>query len=158
MGSLLKYCIFKRVLRNSIREQKIGINYNGMAKQTTRFNGEDASQLINILSDGTKVKGDIVSNGDIRIDGEMVGNLATRGKLVVGNNGKIQGEVQAVNIEVSGLIKGKVTANELLNMKASARIEGDIIAGKLAVEPGAVFTGTCSMGASKPANEPEAKK
>ncbi len=129
-----------------------------MAKQTARFNGEDSSQLINILSDGTKVKGDIISNGDIRIDGEMVGNLATKGKLVVGNNGKIQGEVQASNIEVSGLIKGKVTANELLNMKSSARIEGDIIAGKLAVEPGAVFTGTCSMGASKPVNEPEAKK
>ena len=126
-----------------------------MAKQTTKFNGEDTSQQINILGDGTKVKGDIISNGDIRIDGEMVGNLATKGKLVVGNNGKIHGEVQASNIEVSGFIKGKVVARELLNMKNSAKIEGDIIAAKLAVEPGAVFTGTCSMGVSKTVHEPE---
>ncbi|WP_340111748.1 bactofilin family protein [Maribellus mangrovi] len=129
-----------------------------MAKQTARFNGDDASQHINILGNGTKVKGDIISNGDIRIDGEMVGNLATKGKLVVGNSGKIQGEVQASSIEVSGFINGKVTAAELLNMKATAKIEGDIVAGKLAVEPGAVFTGTCSMGAPKPVHETETKK
>jgi cytoskeletal protein CcmA (bactofilin family) len=129
-----------------------------MAKQTTKFNGEDSSQLINILSNGTKVKGDIISNGDIRIDGELVGNLATKGKVVVGNSGKIQGEVQASNIEVSGFIKGKVTANELLTMQTAAKIEGDIVAGKLAVEPGAIFTGTCSMGASKPVHETETKK
>ena len=124
-----------------------------MAKQTTKFNGNETSQQINILSDGTKVKGDIISNGDIRIDGEMAGNLSTKGKLVVGDRGKIEGEVQASTIEVAGFIKGKVTARELLNMKSSAKIEGDIVAAKLAVEPGAIFTGTCSMGVSKPANE-----
>lgn len=129
-----------------------------MAKQMARTYSEDTSQLINILSDGTKIKGDIISNGDIRIDGEMVGNLATKGKLVVGNNGKIDGQVQAANVEVSGFIKGKVTAKELLTMKTSAKIEGDIVAGKLAVEPGAVFTGTCSMGVAKTINEPEAAK
>lgn len=129
-----------------------------MAKQTARYNGDDSSQLINILSDGTRIKGDIISNGDIRIDGEMVGNLATKGKLVVGNNGKIQGEVQASNIEVAGFIKGKVTARTLLNMKASAKIEGDIVAGKLAVEPGAIFTGTCSMGTATTTNEPKEGK
>lgn len=129
-----------------------------MAKQTARFNGEDTSQQINILSDGTKIKGDISSNGDIRIDGEMVGNLTTKGKLVVGNNGRIQGEVQAANVEVSGFVKGKVIARELLNMKSSAKIEGDIVAAKLAVEPGAVFTGTCSMGVTKSVNEPEPAK
>ena len=129
-----------------------------MAKQATRLGAEDTSQQINILSAGTKVKGDIVSNGDIRIDGEMVGNLASKGKLVIGNSGKIHGEVQAGNIEVAGYIKGKVIARELLNMKNSAKIEGDIVAAKLAVEPGAVFTGTCSMGVTKPVNEPEPAK
>jgi len=124
-----------------------------MAKQTAKFNGGETSQQINILSDGTQVKGDIISNGDIRIDGEMVGNLSTKGKLVVGDHGKIEGEVQASTIEVAGFIKGKVMARELLNMKNSAKIEGDIIAAKLAVEPGALFTGTCSMGVSKSANE-----
>lgn len=129
-----------------------------MAKQMARPYGDEASQQINILGEGTKIKGDIISNGDIRIDGEMVGNLATKGKLVVGTNGKIDGKVQAANIEVSGFIKGKVSAKELLNMKTTARIEGDILAGKLAVEPGAVFTGTCSMGVAKVVDEPEEVK
>lgn len=129
-----------------------------MAKQMARSYGDEASQQINILGEGTKIKGDIIASGDIRIDGEMVGNLATKGKLVVGNNGKIDGQVHAANIEVAGLIKGKVTASELLNMKSSAKIEGDIVAGKLAVEPGAVFTGTCSMGVAKVMDEPETVK
>lgn len=129
-----------------------------MAKQMVRSYGEEASQQINILGEGTKIKGDIISNGDIRIDGEMIGNLASKGKLVVGPNGKIDGQVQAANVEVSGFIKGKVTAKELLNMKTSAKIEGDIVAGKLAVEPGAVFTGTCSMGIAKTIDEPENAK
>ena len=116
-----------------------------MAKQTTRFNGEDSSQLINILSDGTKIKGDIISNGDIRIDGEMVGNLAAKGKVVIGEHGKIEGQVQANNIEVSGLIKGKVIAKELLNMKSSAKIEGEIYTKVLSVEEGAKIIGTCDM-------------
>ena len=129
-----------------------------MAKQMARSYGDEASQQINILGEGTKIKGDIISSGDIRIDGEMVGNLATKGKLVVGNNGKIDGQVQAANIEVAGFINGKVTAKELLNMKSSAKIEGDIVAGKLAVEPGAVFTGTCSMGVASVKDEPETTK
>jgi cytoskeletal protein CcmA (bactofilin family) len=137
---------------------KISSKTYGMAKQDTRFNGNETSQLINILSDGTRIKGDIVSNGDIRIDGEMVGNLAAKGKVVIGEHGKIEGQVQATNVEVSGLIKGKVSAKELLNMKASAKIDGDITAGKLSVEPGAVFTGTCTMGIAKPVNEPEITK
>jgi len=129
-----------------------------MAKQVTRSYGEDASQQINILGEGTKIKGDIISSGDIRIDGEMIGNLATKGKLVIGPKGKIEGQVEAANVEVSGFIKGKVTVTELLTMKASAKIEGDLVAGKLAVEPGAVFSGSCSMGVSKTMNEPKADK
>ncbi len=129
-----------------------------MAKQITRSYGEDASQQINILGEGTKIKGDIISSGDIRIDGEMVGNLTTKGKLVIGPKGKIDGQVQAANVEVSGFIKGKVTVNELLTMKASAKIEGDLVAGKLAVEPGAIFSGSCSMGVSKIMDEPKTDK
>lgn len=127
-----------------------------MAKQTY---GESQTQSINIISEGTKIKGDILANGDIRIDGQLVGNLAAKGRLVVGSNGRIEGQIQSGNIEVSGFIKGKVTATELLTMKASARIEGDIIAGKLSVEPGATFTGTCSMGGnSQPTDEPKEEK
>ncbi|MFW5756133.1 MAG: bactofilin family protein, partial [Tangfeifania sp.] len=66
-------------------------------------------------------------------------------RLVIGPQGKVDGEVNCNNIEISGYIKGKISVSELLTMKASARIYGDIIAGKLSVEPGSLFTGSCSM-------------
>ena len=122
-----------------------------MAKQSYNDN---PGQSINIISEGTKIKGDIIANGDTRIDGELIGNIAAKGKLVIGPKGKVEGEVNCSNIEVSGIIKGKVTASELLNMKSTSNISGDIVAGKLSVEPGSIFTGTCTMGSSKAVNEP----
>lgn len=131
------------------------LNIIKMAKQASKPFNENLNQSINIISEGTKIKGDVISSGDIRIDGELTGNISTKGKLVVGPNGKITGEVDCINVEVSGFIKGKVNASELLNMKSTSQIEGDIIAGKLSVEPGSLFTGSCTMGTKKqPMNEP----
>jgi cytoskeletal protein CcmA (bactofilin family) len=125
-----------------------------MAKQTLKPYGESSNPSINIISESTRIKGDIIANDDIRIDGELNGNISAKGRLVVGPKGKIVGEVNCNNIEVSGFIKGKVTANDMLNMKESSKIEGDIIVGKLSVEPGSIFTGTCAMkGAASPTNE-----
>lgn len=129
-----------------------------MAKQATKPYGEIQNQSINIISEGTMIKGDISAAGDIRIDGTLNGNIEAKGRLVIGPKGKVEGEVNCNNIEVSGYIKGKITVPELLNMKASAQIEGDIIAGKLSVEPGSLFTGTCTMGGGKLSqDEPKAK-
>ncbi|MFW6371098.1 MAG: bactofilin family protein [Bacteroidota bacterium] len=116
-----------------------------MAKQTNNY-GESLNQSINIINEGTTIKGDVVANGDIRIDGELIGNIDAKGRLVIGPNGKVDGEINCNNIEVSGYVKGKVNVSEMLTMKASAKIEGDVVAGKLSVEPGSLFTGTCSMG------------
>jgi cytoskeletal protein CcmA (bactofilin family) len=126
-----------------------------MAKQSY---GETSNDSINIISEGTSIKGDINASGDTRIDGELVGNITSKGKLVVGPKGKITGEIRCNNVEVSGFIKGKVNSSELLIMKASSKIEGDIIAGKLSVEPGAVFTGSCAMGVSSAAVNNEKEK
>ena len=100
---------------------------------------------LNVIGEGTSIQGDIQSNGDIRIDGSLVGNLSTQGKLVIGNSGKITGDIQCKNAEISGGIEGKITVAELLSLKASAKLHGDIITKKLAIEPNAVFTGTCKM-------------
>ena len=129
-----------------------------MAKQISKPYGEGSNSSINIISEGTVIKGDIIANGDIRIDGELSGNISAKGRLVIGTKGKIEGEIVCNNIEVSGFIKGKVTASELLNMKSTSKIEGDIIAGKLSVEPGSVFTGTCAMGGASPINETAKEK
>jgi len=118
-------------------------------------NNENTSQSINIISEGTKIKGDVIANGDIRIDGELIGNISAKSKLVIGPKGKIEGQIICNNIEVSGFIKGKITASELINLKSTSQIVGDIIAGKLSIEPGAIFSGSCVMNGSKPANEPE---
>lgn len=116
-----------------------------MAKQTSNY-GENLNQSINIINEGTLIKGDISSNGDIRIDGELIGNIQAKGRLVIGPKGKVNGEIICNNMEVSGFIKGKISVSDLLTMKATARISGDITAGKLSVEPGSLFSGTCSMG------------
>ena len=116
-----------------------------MAKQSANY-GELQNQAINIISEGTTIKGDLNASGDTRIDGTLIGNVESNGRLVIGPQGKVEGEINCNNIEVSGYIKGKITVSELLNMKASAKIFGDIVAGKLSVEPGSVFTGTCKMG------------
>jgi cytoskeletal protein CcmA (bactofilin family) len=128
-----------------------------MAKQTSNY-GENLNQSINIISEGTLIKGDITANGDIRIDGELKGNINAKGRLVIGPKGKVEGEINCNNIEVSGYLKGKINVSELLTMKSSSLIYGDVVAGKLSVEPGSLFTGSCSMGDSKEKNEKPVQK
>jgi len=109
-----------------------------------KFNEPD-NTTINLISNGTDITGDIRSNGDIRIDGSLTGNLNTKGKVVVGTTGKVKGEIICKNSEVAGFIEGKITVTQLLNLKASSKINGDIITSKLSIEPGAVFSGNCKM-------------
>jgi cytoskeletal protein CcmA (bactofilin family) len=79
------------------------------------------------------------------LDGTLSGNLATKGKVVIGPTGKVKGEVVCKNSEVSGTIEGKITVTQLLILKASSKILGDIVTSKLSIEPGAMFTGNCKM-------------
>jgi cytoskeletal protein CcmA (bactofilin family) len=109
-----------------------------------KYNETD-STTINLISNGTDITGDIKSNGDIRIDGTLKGNLSTKGKVVIGQTGKVNGEVTCKNSEVSGIVEGKITVGQLLNLKASSKILGDIVTSKLSVEPGAIFSGSCKM-------------
>lgn len=106
----------------------------------------DSGQASNRVLAGTSIEGEINSDGDIRIDGRLKGQINISGKLVIGENGKVEGEVRCTNANVSGSLEGKVQVVELLSLASSARIKGDVITGKLAVEPGAEFTGSCSMG------------
>jgi cytoskeletal protein CcmA (bactofilin family) len=102
---------------------------------------------VNLIGGGTKIVGDITSGGDIRIDGNLNGNIITNGKFVLGPTGLVEGNITCANADLSGEVKGTVNVSEMLSLKNTARINGDIITSKLAIEPGALFTGTCSMGA-----------
>lgn len=105
-----------------------------------------ASQSINLIGAGTVIEGDIKSAGDLRIDGTVYGNVYSKAKVVVGATGNIEGDVNSQNADFSGTVKGKINVAELAFLKSSARIIGDIVTGKLVVEVGATFTGSCNMG------------
>ncbi len=103
------------------------------------------SSVINLIGPGTEITGDISCNGDVRIDGTLNGNLITKGKVVIGETGFAKGEVTCKNADISGKMEGKITISELLSLKPTSSIKGDLITNRLAIEPGAKFTGTCNM-------------
>lgn len=97
------------------------------------------------IENSTLIKGDIVSEGDLRIDGTLEGSIKTKGKIVVGKEGIIKGDVSCTNADVEGKIDGNLFVSENLNLRATSTIEGDISIGKLIVEYGATFNASCSM-------------
>lgn len=101
---------------------------------------------VNLIGAGTIIEGDITTNGDMRIDGSLTGSINVKGKLVVGATGMVEGEIICQNADISGTIKGKIGVAELLSLKSSSKLSGDIITNKIAIEPGATFSGSCSMG------------
>ena len=102
---------------------------------------------VNMIGSGTIITGDIVSDGDIRIDGTLKGSINTEGRVVLGHEGMIEGDVICRDADISGAIKAKITVSQLLSLKTTAKLDGDIITNKLSIEPGAAFSGSCSMGA-----------
>lgn len=112
-----------------------------MAKENNVIN----LQVINLIAKGTQITGDLTSDGDLRVDGEITGNLDTKGRLVIGASGKIEGEIRCKSSEIAGTHKGKLFVAELLSLKASSSVTGNIVTGKLSIEPGAYFSGTCTM-------------
>ena len=115
---------------------------NNMAR-----NNENDSPSVNLIGTGTVITGDVKSNGDIRIDGTLIGSIISKGKVVVGPTGNIEGEVTCQNADISGTLKVKINVAEVLLLKPTAKLNGDILTNKLAIESGASFSGTCSMGA-----------
>ncbi len=109
-------------------------------------NNETDSTSVNLIGVGTIIDGNITTNGDMRIDGTLKGTINVKGKLVVGTSGNVEGEIVCQNADVSGTIKGKIGVSELLSLKASSKLTCDIITNKIAIEPGAAFSGSCSMG------------
>ena len=113
-----------------------------MAKQT------ELESTRNHISVGTTITGDIETSGDIRLDGKLIGTINSNGKVVIGEGGKLEGEIICTNANISGTVQGKISVKELLSLQTTANINGDMETGKLSIEPGANFTGACSMGAT----------
>lgn len=105
----------------------------------------DTTTQQNLLAKGTTVTGDIVSDGDFRIEGTIQGNIKTPGKIVVGRTGFVNGTLKGANADLEGKFSGKLILSETLSLKSTAHVEGEVEVGKLAVEPGATFNATCVM-------------
>jgi cytoskeletal protein CcmA (bactofilin family) len=111
--------------------------------KTAEINSPDR---LNRLVEGTEIIGDIKADSNIRIDGKLKGTITTKGRLVIGPTGSIEGEIVCENADIEGSFVGKIVVNQLLSLKATAKFIGDIQTSKLAIEPGATFSGNCSMG------------
>ena len=101
--------------------------------------------LHNTITNGTEIIGDINSQGDLRLDGFLKGNLNIKGRVVIGKTGKVAGTITCKNAEINGWVEGKIFAGELLSLTESANVKGDLVINKLNIQPGCKFTGTCSM-------------
>ena len=99
----------------------------------------------NRIVDGTSITGNIDTKADFRLDGKLIGNITSEGKIVIGPTGEIHGDVVCKSIDIEGRFAGKLRAEGMLNVKLKAHITGEVIVGKLAVEPGAKFEASCEM-------------
>lgn len=99
----------------------------------------------NRIVEGTTITGDINSPADFRLDGHLIGNFQCKGKIVIGPAGSIKGDIICKNADIEGKFEGKIQVQEILNIKSKAIIHGEVICGKLSVEPGAEFSATCVM-------------
>ncbi len=101
-----------------------------------------------LISSGTSLKGDISSNGDLRIDGTIIGNITSSAKIIIGASGVVEGDINGNQADIVGKVSGNVRAKELLQLRGESVVTGNLYAGKLQVEPSATFNGQCFMGAN----------
>lgn len=99
----------------------------------------------NVFAYGTKIVGNITSDGDIRVDGEIEGQIETSGRVVLGKNSIVNGIITCPNAEILGQFDGKLCIAETLSIRESAKVTGEITTNKLAIDVNAIFNGTCSM-------------
>lgn len=104
------------------------------------------SPNVNILSEGTKLKGDLKSQSDIRIAGQIEGEAISKGKLIVTTTGKIIGNITSADADIAGKVEGEVKVSGKLTLRENAVIDGNIYTKTLIVEEGAQINGSCRMG------------
>lgn len=120
-----------------------------MRNKDSRNNSNGFAPNVNLISQGTSILGEITSNSDIRIDGQIEGTIRSESKVVVGASGKVSGDIICASADILGHVDGTITCKDILFLKSTAHVEGDLTTNKLVVESGAVFNGNCKMGEVK---------
>ena len=126
----------------------------------TTKNSSSSNNLgaLNTLVEGTTVEGQVTAKSDIRVDGMIRGTLNCDGKVIIGPTGFIEGQIKCDSAVIQGRFEGTLTVNDLLNVRQTAKINGEISTGKLIVESGAIFNVTCKMGSQASTNGQNAER
>lgn len=103
----------------------------------------------NKIGEGSKFKGNITTTGSFVIDGEFEGTIRSSGQVIIGKSGVVNGDLTSVEVSIAGKMNGKLLVSELLSLKTTARVDGEVSTTKLAVEPGAIFNASCDMNAKE---------
>ena len=120
--------------------------FNGKTKSDSfEIGAAPVSASASLIGAGTTMKGDITSNGDLRIDGTLVGNIHCSAKVVIGANGNVQGDINGQQADIMGKVSGTIKVKDLLQLKGGSVVNGNIEASKLQIEPTANFNGQCHM-------------
>lgn len=108
---------------------------------------EELSNSSTIIAKGATFEGNIETLGNLRVEGKVIGNIKSKSKVAIGDSAKVEGNILAQNAEIEGEVKGVIEVSDLLILKATSVINGDIITNKMIVESGAAFNGMSKMGA-----------
>ncbi len=119
-------------------------------KETVASNTNDFSNANTHVAKGATFRGDIEIQGTLRIEGRVIGNVKGKGKISLGDSALVEGNIYAQSADIAGEVKGILEIIDILTLKATAQVHGDLICGKLVVESGAKFNGKCQMGAPLP--------
>jgi cytoskeletal protein CcmA (bactofilin family) len=110
-----------------------------------------------LISPGTILNGDIVSETDLRIDGTVKGNIKCSSKIIIGSTGFVDGNVEGGNADITGKVQGNVVVKEFLQLRGSCNVSGNLTAAKLQIDPTAIFNGQCQMGGAVAVSTPSSK-
>jgi cytoskeletal protein CcmA (bactofilin family) len=119
--------------------------FNGKSKSDVLGENPSTGTSTSLIGAGTSMKGDITSNGDLRIDGSLVGNINCSAKVVIGANGVVQGDINGQQADIMGKVTGTIKVKDLLQLKGGSIVNGNLQAAKLQIEPTANFNGECHM-------------
>jgi len=111
------------------------------SKNTAKTTSNNSGRIVQ----ETTIKGDITTVADFRLDGELIGNFTSKGKLIIGETGRLIGDIACKNLDIEGAYQGKADVQDLLFVRSKAKIKGEFVVGKLLVESGAEFTANCQM-------------
>jgi len=115
--------------------------------KSTSYEGTRSDEAT-VISKGVKIEGKLSCSGNIRLDGEVQGDISSEGVVIIGENGKVNGQINADSITIGGRVAGTVRAKDKVVLEAKANLKGDIITKILSVDAGAVFNGNTKMGDS----------